>query len=137
MYTAEIQSLIVRFWGEFSVSPLYDTGYGEPVATGGLLHLSQTRDDLLRGLAYMKGYADACRLACPYKSRGWEIAQIVGLAASVLYTTVSASGETTAEHVTSLCDRYRRELIALLEKEDDASTYRLGLALASPIGGTR
>ena len=71
----EILSMIRKFGQEFG-SSLYDTGFGDIMACGGV-QSAETREDMRVALSFVNGYAQACRLACPYKGRHWLVANDV------------------------------------------------------------
>lgn len=92
---------------------LYDTGYAEPVMSSGMCD-ALTESEMIQALAYVHGYADACRLASPFQGFHWRIAQLMGIASGILAACLDAGDSN--EKLERLCDTYRRELFALQQR---------------------
>lgn len=108
---------IARFWHGFARSPLYETGFCDAVR--GASNFDDEEEARL-ALSYLKGYADAARLACPYQGPSWRIAHSVGCAAGTFLVRLQLD---TLDPVTvsRLVATYTAELTALCaEKRDEA-----------------
>jgi len=101
---------INRFWGQFLTSELYDTGYSDAVEGCGANRL-ESYDDAVRALAYMTGYAHACRLACPFMSKQWRIANLIGCIAGIMLANIDVPS-TIAERCPSWTAELRAEMAA-------------------------
>jgi hypothetical protein len=106
MTTATLTTLRL-FWGSFMRTDLYDAGYSDAVQWCGATS-AETEEDMRRALSYLKGFADACRIACPYMSPSWQIANLVGIAAATFQV---ADGQ-----FERLAAQYKREIADLLGK---------------------
>lgn len=95
------------FWRSFMISPLYETGFADAVEWCGAT-TAATEPEMQKAMAYMKGYADACRIACPYMSNHWQVAHLVGIAAGTFMVAEGRHAE--------LCATYTAELTELLAK---------------------
>lgn len=84
----EVLSVIRKFGQEFG-SSLYDTGFGDVMACGGV-QSAETREDMRTALSFVNGYAQACRLANVYQSAQWlvcnDVASFAGQVGSMLDT---------------------------------------------------
>lgn len=82
----EILAMIRKFGQEFG-SSLYDTGFGDVMACGGV-QSAETREDMRVALSFVNGYAQACRLANVYMSAQWlicnDVASFAGQVGSML-----------------------------------------------------
>lgn len=117
--TYERIRLIATFAAEFGRYPLYDTGFCEPMRHSGLS--TADAEDLgacLRKIAYVHGYADACRLANEYMSPQWEICHLIGIAMGTFRVMFEA--DDPASKFAGVIDTYHRKLAALLAKKDEA-----------------
>lgn len=84
----EILAMIRKFGQEFA-SSLYDTGFGDVMACGGV-QSAETREDMRTALSFVNGYAQACRLANVHNSPQWlicnDVASFAGQVGSMLDT---------------------------------------------------
>lgn len=109
---------VVSFFALFC-NELYDCGFAVAVESVGLHRIAQT-DSLLMSLSYLKGYADACRLANTYLSPQWEIANLFGIAAGtarVLYETSVLDASQAQEQWERCAATYVLEFKSLLAKK--------------------
>lgn len=115
---SEVLSIIRAFGKEFSTS-LYDTGFGDVMATCGI-QSAETREDIRTALSFVNGYAQACRLANQYQSTQWlvcnDVAAFAGQLSAMLDTQEGASSP-TARAVLRVIDATRASLQSrLVEK---------------------
>lgn len=106
------------FWGSFCLSDLYDTGYSDAVTGGGATKANCT-DSMVIAMAYMVGYANACRIASPYMSTPWQVANLVGIAAGTFLTFLRSDAPPMSivdmgRTFKTLCAQYTRDLEALV-----------------------
>lgn len=127
MTTFEGLSALAGFWSEFSNTPLYDTGFGDAIQACGadrgpdpLRPADEQRVDALIGMAYLIGYANAARLANVYMTPGWQIAQLLAIAAGTFRVHLETN-ELTPERVRRLAHTYRAELLDLCREKRGAA----------------
>jgi hypothetical protein len=103
---------IKTFAADFAREPLFSTGYAEVMRTCGI---TAAEDDveMREALAFVVGYAQACRMATTYLSREWEIAHLMVTSAGVLGYRLRIG---SYDKIPSILDTHRRELAALTAK---------------------
>ena len=108
------------FWRSFGKLPLYDTGFGDAIAGCGAHRMDEEPEtaDALTAMAYLKGYADAARLACTYMEPSWQIANLLGIAAGTFLAKLQ-DDEFTVLQAERLCHTYTVELAELCRKKAD------------------
>lgn len=113
--------IIAAFFAQFTRDTLYDTGWGEPARSSGAASSDADPSDMSRSLSYLKGYADAVMLACPYMTRSWRIAQLIGSVAATLAIRLEEDGEasSTARVTSRLCDVWTRDFADLAARKED------------------
>jgi hypothetical protein len=107
-------ALIAAFFDSFGRTDLYDTGFADVARQAGAC---DEDSDLVRALAYVKGYADCAMLASTverWRDNGaaMRIAQSVGGLAGMLLACRDAK-PSTIEH---MLDRAEADLLAILGK---------------------
>ena len=109
-----------NFWGSFGKLPLYDTGFGDAIAGCGAHRMDEEPDtaDALTAMAYLKGYADAARLACTYMEPSWQIANLIGIAAGTFLAKLQ-DDEFSVVQADRLIHTYTVELAELCRKKAD------------------
>jgi hypothetical protein len=114
-----------EFWSEFGRLPLYDTGFDEAIKGCGA-HSAETQEKALVAMAYLKGYADCARLACPYMGPSWRIAHSLGCAAGTFTAALQddAFGVIEADRLIRV---YRAELADLCRQKNEAAERGLNL----------
>jgi hypothetical protein len=111
-HTAVARS-IQAFAAELTRAPLYDCGHADAWR-----HVQQADaiEDLLAALGYCEGYADCARLACPWDSPPWRIADTLATAARTLAHLLRAPISVDAGGPVAT---YRAELAELLARQRD------------------
>ncbi len=108
----EALGIIRKFAQEFSNTSLYDTGFGDVMATGGI-QSAETREDMRTSLSFLNGYAQACRLANVYQSSQWlvcnDVASFAGQLVAML-DTQDGIAFPSAESVDRVCRLTREKL---------------------------
>ena len=84
----EVLNIIRKFGQEFG-SSLYDTGFGDVMACGGV-QSAETREDMRTALSFVNGYAQACRLANTWRSTRWLVCNGVASFAGQLSSMLDA-----------------------------------------------
>jgi len=98
--------------------PLYRCGHAEAwerVARATMF------EELLVALGYSAGYAECARIACPWDSPSWRIADALGNAAKTFAALLRAP---TPIDVGRCITTYRAELLALLAADRTTATAR-------------
>ena len=90
MFTQQAKREITDFFRQFVTSALYDTGFSYAVASVGL-DRDLDDNDLVIGLAYVAGYAAACRLANTWMTPQWSICEAMERAAGILLAQARSS----------------------------------------------
>lgn len=102
------------FFRSFSTSPMYDTGFSDAINGSGATD-AETTEDMIKALAFINGYAQACRIANVYMTTPWQVANLVAIAAGILGTLLEGADPTGRNRqIDKLCEQYARELTALI-----------------------
>lgn len=106
-----------EFWSGFGRLPLYNTGFDDAVKQCGA-DRAETHEDASLALAYLRGYADAAKLVCPYMGPHWQIADALS---SLTCTLLFAIGNDTLTTLSAegLCRGTVIELAELVRKKAD------------------
>ena len=116
---AVVTRIIQDFATELTRAPLYECGHADAWQH---VQRADTIEDLLVALGYCEGYADCARLACPWDSPAWRIADTLATAARTLAHLLRA---TTCVDADGPVTTYRAELADLLTgQRDPRSTAR-------------
>lgn len=110
----EVLNSIRAFGQEFS-SSLYDTGFGDIMACGGV-QSAETREDMRVALTFVNGYAQACRLANTYQSAQWLVCNDVAALAGQLSTMLDSQGNDPLPSVASFYRVISNARESLLER---------------------
>lgn len=101
-----------EFFSRFRLD-LYRLGYSDAIEGSGACS-AMTFEEMRRALAYLKGYADACRIANDYMSPPWHAAHLLGCAAGILLCHIDADWSEQA--ISALCNQYTREFRDMAER---------------------
>jgi len=109
-----------KFWNSFCCDPLYNCGFADFVQGCGANKV-ETIQEALMAMSYLKGAADACRLANEYMSQHWRIAALIGVAAGtfrVIWEEKSPWNypDNGAQRFNTLGIQYTRELKKILSE---------------------
>jgi hypothetical protein len=110
---AAVARIIQDFATELTRTPLYQCGHADAWQH---VQRADTIEDLLVALGYCEGYADCARLACPWDSPAWRIADTLATAARTLAHLLRA---TTCVDADGPVTTYRAELADLLTGQRD------------------
>ena len=116
---AVVTRIIQDFAAELTRAPLYECGHADAWQH---VQRADTIEELLVALGYCEGYADCARLACPWDSPAWRIADTLATAARTLAHLLRATNAVDADGPVTT---YRGELADLLVRQrDPRSTAR-------------
>jgi hypothetical protein len=116
---AVVARIIQEFATELTRAPLYECEHADAWQK---VQRADAIEDLLLALGYCEGYADCARLACPWDSPAWRIADTLATAARTLAHLLRA---TTCVDADGPVTTYRAELADLLTgQRDPRSTAR-------------
>ena len=116
---AVVARIIQDFATELTRAPLYECGHADAWQK---VQRADAIEDLLLALGYCEGYADCARLACPWDSPAWRIADTLATAARTLAHLLRA---TISVDLNGPITTYRAELAELLaRRRDPRSTAR-------------
>jgi hypothetical protein len=105
--------VIKAFAALFCTSKLYDAGFSDAIMTSGIRSAINV-EEMHVALAYVHGYADACRFANEYLSPRWQIAHLMGIATGTLAHALREGW--SADRISRVTDTYRCELKELLSR---------------------
>ncbi len=105
-----VARVLVDFATELTRAPLYECGHAD---AWDQVRRALTTDGLLVALGYCAGYADCARIACPWNSPAWRIADTLSTAARTFAALVRGS---IAVDPRAQVATYRAELAHLLER---------------------
>lgn len=96
----------------FGSNEFYETGFGEAILSCGIRHW-ESDDELIRACTYLKGYADACRLANTYMDRHWKTANLIGVIAASLVCYLDSGMVLSEEMVNNNLLSFKSELTTI------------------------
>lgn len=118
--TPELRGKIAAFWSLCTTSELYGLGYSDAAAASGATRPTDDAESF-RAWAYLKGYSDACRLACPFMGAAWQVAHVIGIASGTLLACLDNAEPTPDAKVVRMLLSYGHELRELRDKLESAA----------------
>jgi len=113
-----------EFWSGFGRLPLCNTGFDDAIKQCGA-HRADDEAAAIIAMAYLKGYADCARLACPYGEPSWQIAQVLGCATGTFLAKLQ-DDEFNVVQADRLIHTYTVELAELCRKKADPLFLAVG-----------
>lgn len=114
MLTDHTLKIAREFFLQFQ-GPLYDTGWHEPVSRCGAHQTANTAAATF-AWSFLMGYAEACKLACDYRCREWEIAELVGTLAGIMLSFTESEDTPNLPRFRKACEQWTRELADLAKR---------------------
>ena len=114
-------SIVQNFFTEFSLSPLYCTGWADTINASKILK-AEKPEEVINSCAFLSGAAFIVEHATPYKSRHWLVGQC--MSALVTFITVSIQerndGTTvTADTFMGVIEKTRKDLLKIIDSDNE------------------